>query len=67
LLEPPRPIASGMIMKYSAASSGWPGANSSPARLGRNQLAPVPVLPCSSSTALTILPAALRLGIPRVR
>ena len=60
-------VESGMIMKYSVASSGWPGANSSSARLGRNQLAPVPVLPCNSSTPLTILPAALHLAVPRVR
>jgi hypothetical protein len=65
--EPPRPSASGMMMKYLAGSSGWPGLNSSSARLDRNQLSPVPVLPCSSSTPLTISPFALRCGVPIMR
>jgi hypothetical protein len=40
-VEPYSRFASGIIIKYSAASSGWPSANSSSARLGRSQLAPV--------------------------
>jgi len=34
---------------------------------GENQFAPVPVLPCKSSTPLMILPAVLRLAVPSVR
>jgi hypothetical protein len=45
-VEPYSRFASSIIIKYSAASSGWPSANSSSARLGRNQLEPL--LPCNS-------------------
>ena len=40
-VEPYSRLASGIIIKYSTASSGWPSANSSSVRLGRDQLAPV--------------------------
>jgi hypothetical protein len=38
------------MMKYFVASSGWPGPNSSPANPGVSMLAPVPVVPCSTTT-----------------
>ena len=39
----PWPMASGRMMKYLVASSGWPGPNSSPAKAGVSMLAPEPV------------------------
>ena len=43
-------MASGRMMKYLLASSGWPGPNSSPAKAGVSMLAPEPVVPCRIST-----------------
>jgi pimeloyl-ACP methyl ester carboxylesterase len=60
MLEPARPMASGMTMKYCAASSGWPAANSSLASDGSSQALPLALVPCRSSTALVMSPAALR-------
>jgi hypothetical protein len=40
--------------------------NSSSASEGSSQFLPVPLVPCSSSTPLTISPAALRLAVPSV-
>jgi hypothetical protein len=46
----PAPIASGRMMKYLPASSGWPGPNNSPANAGVSMLAPDPVVPCKMRT-----------------
>ena len=46
----PVPMASGRMMKYLLASSGWPGPNSSPANAGDSMVAPEPVVPCRIST-----------------
>ena len=46
----PAPIESGMMMKYLAASSGWPAPNSSPAKFFVSMVWPEPELPCSTST-----------------
>ena len=46
----PWPMASGRMMKYLFASSGWPGPNSSPAKAADNMLAPEPVVPCRINT-----------------
>ncbi len=66
LLDPPRPMPSGMTMKERVASSGWPSPNSTPASEGISKLRPVPVVPCSASTALVTCPAASVLGVPSV-
>ena len=53
-----------MTMKCVAASSNWPGPNSSPAKSGRMNCAPLPVVPCSTSTTF----CDLALGVtPRLR
>ena len=43
LLEAPWPMSSGRMTKYFATSSGWPGPNSSPAKLSARNCAPLPV------------------------
>ena len=43
-------MLSGMMMKYFAASSGWPAPNNSPAKAGVSMLAAEPPEPCNTST-----------------
>ena len=49
-MDLPWPSASGRMMKYFFASSGWPSPNSSPAKSGVSMLAPDPPVPCSTTT-----------------
>jgi len=60
-------IEGGMTRKYFVVSSGCPGPNSSDAKSGLMNCAPVPPVPCRISTALRTRPAASRCGVPRVR
>jgi hypothetical protein len=46
----PWPTASGRMIKYFFASSGWPSPNSSPAKAGVSIEAPDPPVPCSTTT-----------------
>jgi len=56
----PCPIASGRMMKYFFASSGWPSPNNSPANAGVSIEAPDPPVPCSTTTGSPV-------GSPMVR
>ena len=59
-------MMSGMMRKFFAASSGWPGPNNSPASDGSSQVLLVPVVLWISSDALTMRPAASVCGVPSV-